>query len=133
MPDTYSNRKDALSVGEVVSIPLKSTSGMKLKIRHTGLSAEVSGNLPWRPYNALLRVPAAIGEDLRGNLHAVVRWPCKLDEQDNPIAWRWIGIYHRMLSHCREWQLASGEPIASLPAEQADAIRAAVKNNPLNA
>lgn len=90
-----------LSVGDNVTVSLYSTSGRKLEIIKTDMTAEVEGEVTGKDYTERARVPAAVGVDNKGELHAIVLWE----------GIRWLGVYHRRLNSCREWETMDGELI----------------------
>jgi hypothetical protein len=106
---------DPLKTGDVVTVALKSTSGKRLTITHVGMTADVNGaemernaNGVYRStgsyggllYNTSARVPVAVGLDSKGRKHAVCYW-----------YYRWIGLGHRTIQFCRDWEMDNGDEL----------------------
>lgn len=102
-------------IGDVVNVPLKSTSAKCLTVTHCDMTAEVNGaelrenaQGQWViaqtcggvPVNIALRVPCIIGVDSKGRSHAAFLWYDK-----------WLGAHHRKIQFCREWETASGDDL----------------------
>ena len=115
--------QSTLSIGDKITVSLKSTSGTNLTITHTGMTAEVNGaehtetgaeiHMGGRPVNISLRVPTAIGVDRKGRAHAIHCWYGK-----------WVGAYHRTVQFCREWEMADGSDLSPEMTVIADAALA---------
>ena len=114
----------SLFVGDVITVPLKSSGGTKLTITASGFTAEVNGaecealgdgrygrqkTRGSQVINISLRVPAAIGINKGGITHAIYFWQGS-----------WIGAHHRSLQFSREWEDDAGDLLAPPIAQMVD-------------
>lgn len=112
-------------IGDVINVPLKSTSAARLTVTHTDMTAEVNGaelrenaqgqwviaqTVGGMLVNISRRVPCIVGTDSKGNSHAAFLWYDK-----------WLGAYHRKLQSCRDWETLDGEELTPEMAAIADA------------
>jgi len=123
-----STTKPLPAIGDTLNVALHSTGAAKLTITHTGMTAEVNGaelrdngqgqwviaaTYSGMPVNTSLRVPVCLATDAVGRTHAIALWYDK-----------WLGIHHRKLQFCREWETADGSDLDPEFAAFVDAVLA---------